>query len=544
MNKYITLIVASLMALTSMAQSITIEDEREFYGKAFLLMNEYAQSASVSDEEEEYRFRNLFMDDETRICNDLMSLSYNKKLTVDEYVSILQDAQRVKVVVKNMKKAGPVEDNEDAWVLPIAFEKGISYGKGGTQFDSYVYFGEYYRLRAELSFNKDTRECHISKLEADPQYKWLSFPERFDVLQRTNEDENRRNYKRDSKLTINGREISWNLNGQVILHDGDKVKYNNSNVELEKITSDKDGGTKYRANYNDKSFRVRANVGYSLSDFNTLADIQNDANISVSDNKEIISVSDNKEMSFGVDVGYVFPSTSKFYFGIFTGLNMSSNNFTMNMAPDVKSNITDIENCTADEDGDTYTRHYVLKGNGVSQQLKATNLTIPVYGDLEYQLTPLLSAYADLGVLIRMSSGTWSAHIDGYETSGIYSQYGGVEIKGDVNLNGFGSWDPRDMEVYEEDMENAMTIHALAGLGLRLNLSKSFAFDAGVQYLTGGKSWKMNSDKISSVFDYTFPLNATTAEEKAQGDRVNLLRQSSGIKAGAFRVTASLIYKF
>ena len=56
----------------------------------------------------------------------------------------------------------------------------------------------------------------------------------------------------------------------------------------------------------------------------------------------------------------------------------------------------------------------------------------------------------------------------------------------------------------------------------------------------------MNSDKISSVFDYTLPLDATTttAEKKAQGDKVNLLRQAGGIKAGAFRVTASLIYKF
>lgn len=541
MNKYITLIVASLMALTSMAQSITIEDEREFYGKAFLLMNEYAQSASVSDEEEEYRFRNLFMDDETRICIDLMSLSYNKKLTVDEYVSILQDAKRVKVVVTNMKKAGPVEDNEDAWVLPIAFEQGISYSKGGTLFKSHVYYGEYYRLRAELSFNKETRECHISKLEVDPQYERLpQFPDSFVVLQRTNEDENRRNYKRDDKLTINGQKIDWNEYGQVILQKDDKVKYNNSKVELEEIPSDKDGGTKKRANYNDKSFRVRANMGYSLSDFNQLADVGANSPI---------NVSESKEMSFGVDFGYVFPTTSKFYFGVFTGLNMSSNSFTMNLGPTVGSDIFDITKiveCTADEDGDSYTRKYVLKGTGVSQQLKATNLTIPVYGDLEYQLTPLLSAYADLGVLIRMSSGTWSAHIDGYETSGIYSQYGGVEIKGDVNLNlnGFGSWGPRDMEVYEEDMENSMTIHALAGLGFRLNLSKSFAFDAGVQYLTGGKSWKMNSDKISSVFDYSLPDGATTAEKKAQGDKVNLLRQAGGIKAGAFRVTASLIYKF
>ena len=533
MKKYVIMIVASLMAIASKAQTISVEDEREFYQKVYALFTEYAQSASLSDEAEQYTFRKLFANGEMLICNDLMSLDHSEKLSVDEYISILQDAKRVKVVVRNIKKDGAVEDAGDAWVVPIAFEKGMSYSKSGTLFSSFDYFGKYYRLRAELSLNKTTGECYISKLEADPQHEWLSFPEEFVVLERTREDDNKRNYKRDSKLTINGQEINWNQYGQIILHDDDKVKYNNSIVDLETITEGKGGGTKKRANYNDKAFRVRANVGYSLSDFNTLADIK-DANI---------SISDNKEMSFGVDVGYVFPSTSKFYFGIFTGLNMSSNNFTMNMAPDVESNITDIEDCTADEDGDTYTRHYVLKGNGVSQKLKATNMTIPLYGDFEYQMTPLLSVYADLGVKFQLTSGTWSAKIDGYETSGIYGdEYGGVEIKGDVNLNGFGSWAPRDMEVDEEGMEKSMSIHALAGLGLRFNLNKSFAFDAGVQYMTSGKSWKMNGSK--GIFDYELPIGATTPEDKAKGDKVNLMRQTSGLKNGAFRVTASLIYKF
>lgn len=543
MKKYIIMIVASLMAIASKAQTISVEEERGFYQKVYALFTEYAQSASLSDEAEQYTFRKLFANGEMLICNDLMSLDHSEKLSVDEYISILQDAKRVKVVVRNIKKDGAVEDAGDAWVVPIAFEKGMSYSKSGTLFSSFDYFGKYYRLRAELSLNKTTGECYISKLEADPQHEWLSFPEKFVVLERTREDDNKRNYKRDSKLTINGQEINWNLYGQIILHDDDKVKYNNSLVDLEIITAGKGGGTKIRAKYNDKAFRVRANVGYSLSDFNTLADIQNDANI---------SVSDNKEMSFGVDVGYVFPSTSKFYFGIFTGLNMSSSNFTMNMAPDVKSDITDIKECTADEDGDKYTRRYVLSGNGVSQKLKATNMTIPLYGDFEYQMTPLLSVYADLGVKFQLSSGTWSAYIDDYETSGFYKDYGNVEIKGglkgeDVNLNGFGEWEGRDMEVDEEGMEKSMSIHALAGLGLRFNLNKSFAFDAGVQYMTSGTSWKINKSK-DSIFDYEFPVGATTpeakAEAKAQGDKVNLMRKTSGLKNGAFRVTASLIYKF
>lgn len=535
MKKCILMIVASLMAIPSKAQTISVEEERGFYQKVYALFTEYAQSASLSDEAEQYTFRKLFANGEMLICNDLMSLDHSEKLSVDEYISILQDAKRVKVVVRNIKKDGAVEDAGDAWVVPIAFEKGMSYSKSGTLFSSFDYFGKYYRLRAELSLNKTTGECYISKLEADPQHEWLSFPEKFVVLERTREDDNKRNYKRDSKLTINGQEINWNLYGQIILHDDDKVKYNNSLVDLEIITAGKGGGTKIRANYNDKAFRVRANVGYSLSDFNTLADIK-DANI---------SVSDNKEMSFGVDVGYVFPSTSKFYFGIFTGLNMSSSNFTMNRKPTGGEETIGVGmDGSKDEDGDSYERRYTISGNGVSQKLKATNMTIPLYGDFEYQMTPLLSVYADLGVKFQLTSGTWSAHIDGYETSGIYGdKYGGVEIKGDVNLNGFGIWNARDMEVNEEGMEASMSIHALAGLGLRFNLNKSFAFDAGVQYMTSGTSWKINTNK-ERIFDYEPPVGATTPEKKALGDKVNLMRQTSGLKNGAFRVTASLIYKF
>ena len=162
-------------------------------------------------------------------------------------------------------------------------------------------------------------------------------------------------------------------------------------------------------------------------------------------------------------------------------------------------------------------------------------------------MTPLLSVYADLGVKFQLTSGTWSAYIDDYETFGTFNEYNNVVIKGGpngekLNLNGFGEWKGREMEVDEEGMEKSMSIHALAGLGLRFNLNKSFAFDAGVQYMTSGKSWKMNGSK--GIFDYELPVSATTPEEKAKGDKVNLMRQTSGLKNGAFRVTASLIYKF
>lgn len=544
MKKYIFILIASVMATSAMAQTITPQQEREFYQKVYALFGEYAQSASVSDEDEEYSFRKLFANGDLQICNDLMSLSHEEKLSVNDYISTLQGAKRVKVVVRNIKKDGPVEDGGDVWTLPIVFEKSLSYSKSGTLFNSFDYFDEFYRLRAIVVLNKYGGECYIGSLEADPKYKWLSFPEKFRVLERTREENNVRNYKRDSKLTVNGREIRWNLYGQMMLHDGDIVKYNNSKVELEEITTGRDGGTKLRANYNDKSWRIRANLGFSLSGFNKVVDAN-----------RAIETPKNSEMSYGLDIGYVFPSTSKFYVGLFTGVNMSSNKLTMEMAPQSNSSITDIADCTADEDGDIYTRQYTLLGKGVTQELSASNLIVPFYIDFEYQMIPMISVYADLGAKLQMTSGKWSASIDGYETSGknwrssnnTPTDYYGVTIGGDVNLDGFGSWTSRKEfnDIKDEEMENKMAINAMAGIGLRLNLSKLFAFDLGAQYVAGSNSWKIKGDK-KHIFDYGLPDGYETmnAEQKADGDMVNLMRQTNGIKQNALRISASIIYKF
>lgn len=566
MKKYIIILIASLMAArpqvaftlertTSIVQVDTEESveessfispqlEREFYQKAYQLLIEYAQSASVSDETEEFNFRRIFASDDMQICNDLMSLSREATLSIDKYIELLQGAKRVKTTVRNIKKEGSIQkdETEDAWVLYISFEKGISYSKCGTLFNSTDYFGDYYHLKAKLLMNMNTGQCKIGSLVANEDFQALVFPEEFTVLERTHEDENMRNYKRDDKLTINGRDVSgmWNLYGQVMLHSGDKIKYNNAIVDEEVVAEDKCGGRKIHANYNDKSFRIRANFGYSLFGFNKLNN--EDAKIKHKDN----------EMSFGLDVGYVLPSTSKFYVGFFAGIGMSKNKLTLEMESGNDGHITqDISRCTADEDGDTYTRHYDVKG-GLSQQFASSEIVIPVYADLEYNFIPQLSGYIDLGMRLQTTSDTWTANIGEYTTSGTYngtdnnSSYGELLIDGSVNLNGFGIHAARSLDVDKEGMSSRVSINAIAGLGLRANISKSFAFDAGVQYyILGGKSWNIDH-KSNSIFSYSLPegYENMNASEKAQGDKVNLLRLSNGIKHNALRLTVSLIYKF
>ena len=557
MKRYIIILFASLMAASAMAQdyetednAITPQQERLCYQKALELMHEYAQSATVSEEDEEFTFRRLFASEEVLIANDLMSLSREDKLYLDEYITTLQKAKRVKVVVKDIRKQGKIENTESAWILPIAFEKGISYSRCGTLFNSADYFGEYYHLVAELAIDKNTGTCKIKSIYTDDAHQTLVFPEQFTVLERTHEDENKRNYKRDDKLTINGRDVSgmWNLYGQVMLHPNDIIKYNNASIEEDEIANDACGGRKIHANYSDKSFRIRPNLGFSLSGFNKL-----DGNSNGLESKD-------SEMSFGLDFGYVLPSTSKFYVGFFAGVGISMNDLTLTKA--AKSDtIFCPAGSNADEDGDEYSRHYKFFGKGIEQKFSSTEIAIPVYADFEYQFIPMMSVYANLGVRLQTTSDKWKATIGKYETFGTYLGYEGLTIDGSVNLNGFGvhgkdSGDNKDemypIDINKEGMESRFSISAILGAGLRANIGKSFAIDAGVQYLMGGKVWKFTGNN-KEIFSYSYKLpegDTDTQKDYKEtykdtlGDRVNLLREVDGIKRSALRITIGLIYKF
>ena len=539
MKKYIIILIASLMATSSKAQAIKPQQERDFYQKAYQLMLDYAQSAAITDETEEYNFRRLFVSENMNLCNDLMSLSRETTLPFNEYISILQSAKRVRVSIRNIKKASPIiEDEDNAWSMYIAFEKGISYSKCGTLFNSVEYFSDYYHLKARVSMNKSTGLCQISALVADEAFRPLEFPEKFTVLERTHEDENMRNYKRDDKLTINGRDVSgmWNLYGQVMLHPGDKIKYNNAIVDQEVVAEDRCGGRKIHAKYNDKSFRIRATMGYSLFGFNKL------------DNGSSKLQSKDNEMSFGLDVGYVLPSTSKFYIGIFAGVGLSMNGLTLTKSTDSSQSI-DIEcpkGSRADEADDAYTRHYKVGGKGIEQKFSTTEFAIPVYADFEYQFIPMLSAYVNLGARLQTTSDKWQASIGEYETSGTYPAYDNLTIDGSVNLNGFGKHAGGSIDIDNEGMNSKLSICGLLGAGLRANIGKSFAIDAGIQYLIGGKVWEI-TDKKKDTFSYKLPdgdTSSMSADAKAKGDKVNLLRDADGIKRSALRVTVGLIFKF
>lgn len=528
MKKYMIALIASLMATTLSAQTITAQQEQEFYAKAYDLIVKYGESSAMTkdDAKNRYTFQGLFRNSNISIFNDLMGLAPSEKdltLSVYRYIQVMKNAKSVEVSVKNLRK-GTITDQDSVWVMDVKFDKWLAVSNlNYTLFDSKEFFGQDYRLVATLSLNKVTGECYITDLKADGASP--VFPENYRVLQKKEED------KRDNNLYINNRErVRFNSYGQYVLRESERVYYNKREVRLERVEGDDD--PKFEANYQDKSWRIRPSFSHSPKFYSM------DDDTSLSDDK-------NNETSFGVDFGYVFRSGSKLHTGIFAGIGLSHSNLHLS-ATTIADEIVTVDE---DVDGDKYDRHYKVWGpEGISQTMKVSELMIPIYVDFEYAFTSFISAYADLGIRMQMTKDKVEKYmsiekVDNLETWGVYNykdEYNGLVIRngdgkgklstsGTVDLNGFGLNCP--VSIDGKGMDTSTSMDFLAGLGLRININSAFAVDAGVQYITGGNGRKANGNNI---FSYD------------NGDKANLFRKAGGIKHSTsyLRFGASVIYKF
>lgn len=521
MKKYLILPVALLLATNAVAETITPQQEQEFYRKAYDLIKSYAKTSQIKDDQTADQFKDLFESPEIKICNDLMSLSFKPTLSVNEYIESLRTAEDVQVEISDVKKDSEISDDDGLLRLTLSFLKRISFiSSCNSLFDSRDFFGQDYNLAMTIVYDPATGECKISELNANgPMQK---FPSDYRVLVKNDE--------RDNNLDINGKYIEFR-SGQKVLRPKDIVYYRGAKVDLRDVEDQCDH--KVYAHYNDNSWRVRLNGGFSVTGFNKLG------------KSEGIDVSKNSDMSFGLDFGYVFPSTSHLRFGIFAGVGISSNSIDMSMTS--KDNFKIRTN--QDVDGQAYTRIYAGLGNkplNLHQNMSATDVTVPVYLDMEYEFNSIFSVYADAGLKF---SFPMSYKIDiansSLTISGEYEAYKGPDGKDlviDKYINNFGTHTETNyFKPNEETVEALMAIDAILGAGFRVNLTKSLAVDAGVQYQIGTKSWNATSfsNNYSTIFSYKLGSGLNDGEDKA-----NLINKAESLCHNALKVNISLIYKF
>ena len=549
MKRYIIILLASLMAGAVNAQDygmsdlivrkvdISPKEEREFYKNVYELMLTYADAADLYDELDEEHFLELFENPDIQIYNDLMSMSYEPTLSIYDYIDLFKGASLKTVKLYNIAK-GNIKDEGDKWTIPVTFGKRISFSNGcGTFFDSYDFYKKDIPLTATICMQKATGKCYIQDIKVTEELK--SFPKDFRVLVKKD--------PRDSKLDVENKleksskaNVRFNTLDQKLLFHGDELSYENGPVK-EILDTPEGCDTKVYADYGDTKWRIRLNGGFAWN-YNSL-DSPGDK----------IEQSGKNEVGFGLDFGYIFPSKTKFKAGIFAGIGLSMNKLTMEL-PNVSSPgeyidyYTESES-TKDIDGDNYTRHYKFNDK-IRQKFSSYDLAIPIYADLEWAFNSSVSIYADLGVkLLKSIKHDNTLDPLSFTTHGVYNkkEYGGELIIEDIKELGFGGRDGSNVEIDENDIEPQFAIKALLGAGLRYNITKSFALDAGVQFQVGSNTWK--APNTATFFKYSQPSgdnmsDAEKLEAENAKDKLNIMRWSKGVKQNALRVAISLIYKF
>ena len=194
---------------------------------------------------------------------------------------------------------------------------------------------------------------------------------------------------------------------------------------------------------------------------------------------------------------------------------------------------------SADEDGETYIRCYEL--GAMSQKVKSTNLTLPVYLTYYYRCNERVRVHADLGVRIGLTNASSSLDkVSGEAYSyGIYPQYDNLMINAPY-MNGFGTTDLATAGRPESVKSNA-TSSFLAGIGAEVWIAGPLSVDLSLRYSAGlTNSFKQQCDG-KALTAVSAPVTYTVSE----GQRVKSLTDYLGSsKLSQLSLKIGLICRF
>lgn len=465
MSKYKFIISILILALNSSclyADNITSRVERRFNAAVFRALDEYERNITLSNDDKKRNFRALFYSDTTKVYNDLMGLSDESYLTVDEYIKLLSEKTKTrKITIKNVRK-NSVTDGDSIWIMDISLEKNIEYvDNHGIMLSANHYYKADYEIKITYCYDKKTQQCYISYIDGSINSSVPKFPVDYCVLEQDTAKEDRK----IKYVKFQGDSIYRTPFNQALLSTSNQKALNYPDVDIRPIliknsTNDRVLNIRFKQNH----FRVRPKVEMSLGKFYNLTDaFIPDINLKSSD------------MLFGADVGYVIPSRTFVKWGFFTGMGLSISK--MNFTKD--SLIYDYSSPFADDDGDDYIRRYKL--SNIKQDMKIVSVVIPLYLDVEFLFSRNLTGYVDVGgkVYLDVKSDVKSdmdAHI-----SGKYRTYGNLIID---DINGFGTHHLGTDDLLDKELWSIISYDVFAGVGVRyyFNRKRTIGIDLGMQY--------------------------------------------------------------
>lgn len=505
------------------AQQSNIAKQRIVTDEAISTIEDYESFATIADDEIRYSFEQLFADESAKVYNDLLGIAKGKTLTAKEYSRILTSGiNNKKVVIKNIKKS-KVWSEDGIWRARFSFDKLLSYiDSCGVYFSSLEFYDKEYHLTATLVFDEKEQKCKIEEITGNIDSS-KKLPDSFFAFK--SED------KRDNQLSFRNEKLIFNSYGQALLlgsYDKNAFRFSDPDVLL--IPSLDECGN-VSMNYKERRWRIKPHFDLGLGESLDLVNADN------------LNSHKTTSTSFGVDFGYAFPSNNALKLGLFTGLGMTQSNIEM------FTQFSDYNYSTnADVDGDNYTRHY--ENFCMSQKVKLSELSIPVYADANVKLHQLVSLYFDLGFRVNIKAGSKVENTEGSAyVYGIYPQYGNLRMDEHWGYNGFGNktFSQGDLDNTELVGVSGLTLDAFGGLGLRFNIpSTPFSIDLGANYLFGLMDIvKPEGDTRELANNAKHPVVFNTISGQNSVEHVrNLTETFSSVKRKSLRFSMGVIYKF
>ena len=462
MKKNIIFIVISFLmtSASSLAQNLSVVQERQLNLDALRALENYESYASLYGEDARLEFVLLFKDNSLQIFNDLNGLSAEPTLSVVDYSDVLATKGRsAQVTIKNLRKSEPYYDN-DEWKIDVTFEKEISYTDACEAiFSSQEFFGADFQMQMTLAWDEETRQCLITKLDGQRGSDVEMLPANYSILHFTDE--------RDRKIKANGDTLIFDTFDQAYLLDNPSLKYPDPDVRVKVIRPNVNCNL-ITLDYKPKRWRFKAHYDMSIGDF-----------YSISSDFDVKT----QGYEMALDIGYIFPSKSSVKWGMFFGAGLSKSQFDMNLGDLSYQYQTYGE---ADIDHDRYVRLYSL--NNVSQTFKLSDLIAPFYIDMDVRFSKYFSFYMDAGIKAYMNLSNELIFNSGtYSTWGYFNDYG-IEMHPEDHwnstpINGFVKDKAMNNDLIKSDFKvKKFSLDGLGRAGFRILLYKDLFLDLAASY--------------------------------------------------------------
>lgn len=522
----IILFQASFFSEVVFAQTLTSAEERQIMLKVVNLFEDYERYSGIDSNftDDVYSFRSLFVNDEVLVYNDLVGLSDEATLSVKNYAKLLSEQSSTsRIRIRNVDKERIYREN-GKWKIDCSFDKNVNLTNNcGIEFASDFFNESDYHLHATLVYDTDKNTCKIEKITGT--VKPIRVLEKdYRILKSTGIVEN--------SIIYNGKPLEFNAMGQAFISPTGRFVCKDPEVVL-KVQEEDPQCHLWSITVTPKPWKIKAHYGFGLGDGYVL------------DNSDLLSNTKTVSNTMGIDVGYTIPSKSIFKMSLFAGIGFSQSTIDLSYENSDYSYAT-----KTDIDGDSYIRHY--QDLSLTQNLKMTNITIPVYVDLNCYLSKIVNLYVDLGVKLNLNM---SHEVDATQGSayiyGIYPQYDNLRMDEHWGYNGFGHQTFSNAMLDNKELMDVsgFTADVFAGIGLRFNIPQSpIAIDLGVNYQLGLMDMiKANSNMISLQSNPNVSnallYNSIHGAESVEHVR-NLTESLSSVKCRSLLFSAGLIYKF